>query len=194
MCLQAFPGALLHRYQELTRPASSQLPIAPVLFRTRTHPSAAVARRKRAPHYTALEKGRPFMFPVLLEPGLVKLTYGLMIAIGFLIALNFMQRDAKKACVDPTAPSPRSPLFLFIRNLRHPRSSHHYLSRELSRGPIPSVGSRFGRAASSSRALSPPCRFTSGTPCASATSRSASRSLRSCCKSRPRPSLNWPPL
>ncbi len=44
------------------------------------------------------------MFPVLLELGPVKLhTYGLMIAIGFLIALNFMQRDAKKAGVDPNA-------------------------------------------------------------------------------------------
>lgn len=44
------------------------------------------------------------MFPVLLELGPIKLhTYGLMIALGFLVSLYFMKRDAKRVGVDPDA-------------------------------------------------------------------------------------------
>lgn len=42
------------------------------------------------------------MFPVLLELGPIKLhTYGLMIAVGFLLSLNLIGRDAKRAGLDP---------------------------------------------------------------------------------------------
>ena len=42
------------------------------------------------------------MYPVLLEIGPLTLhMYGLMIAVGFLVALYLMQREAKKVGVDP---------------------------------------------------------------------------------------------
>ncbi len=42
------------------------------------------------------------MFPVLFKIGpLTFHTYGLMVAIGFLTAMHFMQRDAKKAGINP---------------------------------------------------------------------------------------------
>ena len=42
------------------------------------------------------------MIPVLLELGPLKIhSYGLMIAIGFLTSLFFIQRDAKKVGIDP---------------------------------------------------------------------------------------------
>lgn len=44
------------------------------------------------------------MLPTLLKIGPVTLhSYGLMIAIGFLVTLHFMRRDAEKAGVDPRA-------------------------------------------------------------------------------------------
>ncbi len=55
------------------------------------------------------------MFPILLEIGPLKLhMYGLMIAIGFLIALHFIKRDAKTIGLEPNDVSTMAMTILFL--------------------------------------------------------------------------------